>query len=229
MVETSTRQNLKDRPLRLADRAAAGEGQEYSFSISCKVIGTFFYTLTSTRRLSPSDGDSLGSDQSSGRESAEENQLQEPLYSNRGQYEDPPSSSRPRPVGGSTGAQLHHLTQVGLSSQIRAYPGVERVYVIISGGRSVLCITKYGGSLKKMYQSTFVLSFPEFSSSSVFQMPSSSLRDSSAPPLLLTSPTPEYLPEDASPSAHTSASLIKAIREELRRLAQKQAAVTTYH
>lgn len=72
MVETSTRQNLKDRPLRLADRAAAGEGQEYSFSISCKVIGTFFYTLTSTRRLSPSDGDSLGSDQSSGRESAEE-------------------------------------------------------------------------------------------------------------------------------------------------------------
>lgn len=73
-----------------------------------------------------------------------------------------------------------------------------------------------------------VLSFPEFSSSSVFQMPSSSLRDPSAPPLLLTSPTPEYPPEDASPSAHTSASLIKAIREELRRLAQKQAAVTSY-
>uniref|UniRef100_A0A3Q4N102 UPF0606 protein KIAA1549-like n=1 Tax=Neolamprologus brichardi TaxID=32507 RepID=A0A3Q4N102_NEOBR len=73
--------------------------------------------------------------------------------------------------------------------------------------------------------SAVVMSFPEFSSSSVFQMPSSSLRDPSAPPLLLTSPTPEYPPEDASPSAHTSASLIKAIREELRRLAQKQAAV----
>lgn len=73
-----------------------------------------------------------------------------------------------------------------------------------------------------------VLSFPEFSSSSVFQMPSSLLRDSSAPPLLLTSPTPEYPPEDASPSAHTSASLIKAIREELRRLAQKQPEVTGY-
>uniref|UniRef100_A0A3P9H1P9 Si:dkeyp-27e10.3 n=1 Tax=Oryzias latipes TaxID=8090 RepID=A0A3P9H1P9_ORYLA len=123
-------------------------------------------------------------------------QLQESIYSNRGQYEDPPSSSRPRPVGGSTGAQLHHLTQVGLSSQIGSYHGV--------------------------------LSFPEFSSSSVFQMPSSSLQDPSAPPLLLTSPTPEYPPEDASPSAHTSASLIKAIREELRRLAQKQAAVTSY-
>ncbi|MEQ2185635.1 hypothetical protein GOODEAATRI_020222, partial [Goodea atripinnis] len=57
---------------------------------------------------------------------------------------------------------------------------------------------------------------------------SSSLRDPSAPPLLLTSPTPEYPPEDASPSVHTSASLIKAIREELRRLAQKQATVTSY-
>ena len=30
-------------------------------------------------------------------------QLQESVYSKRGQYEDPPSSSRPRPVGGSTG------------------------------------------------------------------------------------------------------------------------------
>uniref|UniRef100_A0A3B4AU38 Uncharacterized protein n=1 Tax=Periophthalmus magnuspinnatus TaxID=409849 RepID=A0A3B4AU38_9GOBI len=125
----------------------------------------------------------------------------------RGQYDDLPSSSRPRPVGGSTGAQLHHLTQVGISSQIGAYPGV---------GHQDL--SRPGASR----ESVSVLSFPEFSSSSVFQMPSSSLRDSQAPPLLLTSPTPEYPPDDASPSAHTSASLIKAIREELRRLAQKQ-------
>lgn len=33
-------------------------------------------------------------------------QLQESVYSNRGQYEDPPSSSRPRPVGGSTGTLI---------------------------------------------------------------------------------------------------------------------------
>lgn len=32
-----------------------------------------------------------------------EEQLQDSVYSNRGQYEEPPSSSRPRPVGGSTG------------------------------------------------------------------------------------------------------------------------------
>ncbi|XP_042259298.1 UPF0606 protein KIAA1549 [Thunnus maccoyii] len=154
-------------------------------------------------------------------------QLQESVYPNRGQYEDPPSSSRPRPVGGSTGAQLHHLTQVGLSSQIGAYPGVGRSMSGPTGSswnqqHSDQDLSRPGASRES------VLSFPEFSSSSVFQMPSSSLRDPSAPPLLLTSPTPEYPPEDASPSAHTSASLIKAIREELRRLAQKQAAVTSY-
>ncbi|XP_069001536.1 UPF0606 protein KIAA1549 isoform X3 [Embiotoca jacksoni] len=154
-------------------------------------------------------------------------QLHESIYSSRGQYEDPPSSSRPRPVGGSTGAQLHHLTQVGLSSQIGAYPAVGRSMSGPTGSswnqqHSDQDLSRPGASRES------VLSFPEFSSSSVFQMPSSSLRDPLAPPLLLTSPTPEYPPEDASPSAHTSASLIKAIREELRRLAQKQAAVTSY-
>uniref|UniRef100_A0A3P9CDG4 UPF0606 protein KIAA1549 n=1 Tax=Maylandia zebra TaxID=106582 RepID=A0A3P9CDG4_9CICH len=121
-------------------------------------------------------------------------------------------------------AQLHHLTQVGLSSQIGAYPGVGRSMSGPTGSswnqqHSDQDLSRPGASRES------VMSFPEFSSSSVFQMPSSSLRDPSAPPLLLTSPTPEYPPEDASPSAHTSASLIKAIREELRRLAQKQAAV----
>ncbi|XP_074553921.1 UPF0606 protein KIAA1549 isoform X2 [Halichoeres trimaculatus] len=154
-------------------------------------------------------------------------QMQESIYSSRGQYDDPPSSSRPRPVGGSTGAQLHHLTQVGLSSHIGAYPGVGRSMSGPTGSswnqqHSDQDLSRPGASRES------VLSFPEFSSSSVFQMPSSSLRDPQAPPLLLTSPTPEYPPEDASPSAHTSASLIKAIREELRRLAQKQAAVTSY-
>ncbi|XP_078129660.1 LOW QUALITY PROTEIN: UPF0606 protein KIAA1549 [Sander vitreus] len=150
--------------------------------------------------------------------------LQDSVYSSRGQYEDPPSSSRPRPVGGSTGAQLHHLTQVGLSSQIAAFPGVGRSVSGPTGSswnqqHSDQDLSRPGASRES------VLSFPEFSSS-VFQMPGSSLRD--APPLLMTSPPPEYPPEDASPSAHTSASLIKAIREELRRLAQKQGAVTSY-
>ncbi|KAF1372046.1 hypothetical protein PFLUV_G00260270, partial [Perca fluviatilis] len=152
--------------------------------------------------------------------------LQESVYSSRGQYEDPPSSSRPRPVGGSTGAQLHHLTQMGLSSQMAAFPGVGRSVSGPTGSswnqqHSDQDLSRPGASRES------VLSFSEFSSS-VFQMPGSSLRDASAPPLLMTSPPPEYPPEDASPSAHTSASLIKAIRDELRRLAQKQVSVTSY-
>ncbi|XP_061662280.1 UPF0606 protein KIAA1549 isoform X2 [Syngnathoides biaculeatus] len=149
-------------------------------------------------------------------------QLQDHLYSSRGHYKKlPSSSSRPRPVGGSAGVQLQHLTQVGLSSQMGAYPAVGRS----ASGPSGSCWNQDLTGPVASRESA--LSFAEFSSSSVFQLPSSSLRDPSAPPLLLTSPTPEYLPEDASPSAHSSASLIKAIREELRRLAQKQA-VTSY-
>nr|XP_023832329.1 UPF0606 protein KIAA1549-like [Salvelinus alpinus] len=153
-----------------------------------------------------------------------EEQLQESVYANRGQYEEPPSSSRPRPVGGSTGAQLHHLTQVGLSSRISAYPGV---------GRSVSGPTGSSWNQQPLEQDLSgpgasresVLSFPEFSSPAVFQMPSSSLGDHSVPPMLLAPPTPEFPLEESSPSAQSSASLIKAIREELRRLAQKQVAV----
>ncbi|KAK6314996.1 hypothetical protein J4Q44_G00145250 [Coregonus suidteri] len=154
---------------------------------------------------------------------AEEQQLQESVYANRGQFEEPPSSSRPRPVGGSTGAQLHHLTQVGLSSRISAYPGV---------GRSVSGPTGSSWNQQPLDQDLSrpgasresVLSFPEFSSA-VFQMPSSSLGDHSVPPMLLAPPTPEFPLDESSPSAQSSASLIKAIREELRRLAQKQVAV----
>ncbi|XP_038833534.1 UPF0606 protein KIAA1549 [Salvelinus namaycush] len=157
---------------------------------------------------------------------AAEEQLQDSVYANRGQYEEPPSSSRPRPVGGSTGAQLHHLTQVGLSSRISAYPGV---------GRSVSGPTGSSWNQQPLDQDLSrpgasretVLSFPEFSSSGVFQMPSSSLGDHSVPPMLLAPPTPEFPLDESSPSAQSSASLIKAIREELRRLAQKQVAVAS--
>uniref|UniRef100_H3CCS0 Si:dkeyp-27e10.3 n=1 Tax=Tetraodon nigroviridis TaxID=99883 RepID=H3CCS0_TETNG len=156
-------------------------------------------------------------------------QLQESLYPSRGQYEDAPCPSRPPPVGGSTSVHFQQLTQVGLSSQMGAYPVV---------GRSMSGPT--GSSWNQPHpdqdqnpprasrESVKVLSFPEFSSSSVFQMAGSSLQDSAAPPLLLSSPAPDSPPEDASPSAHSSASLIKAIREELQRLAHKQAAVTSY-
>uniref|UniRef100_A0A673WBR1 UPF0606 protein KIAA1549-like n=1 Tax=Salmo trutta TaxID=8032 RepID=A0A673WBR1_SALTR len=113
-------------------------------------------------------------------------------YSTRGLYtEDLPFSARPRPVGGTTGAQLHHLTQMGLGSRINGgYP---------AGGR----------------------------------MPSrSALREPSSPLGHLDTHTTGfgYPPEESSsPPNHSSASLIKAIREELLRLSQKQQAVPSYH
>uniref|UniRef100_A0A3P8VIT5 UPF0606 protein KIAA1549-like n=1 Tax=Cynoglossus semilaevis TaxID=244447 RepID=A0A3P8VIT5_CYNSE len=114
------------------------------------------------------------------------------LFSSRGLYTDElPSSARPRPVGGTTGAQLHHLTQVGLSSRMNGYP---------AGAR----------------------------------MPRSGNREPMAPSAHLDPPVVGYMspcppPLDTSPPTHSSASLIKAIREELLRLSQKQAAVPSYH
>ncbi|TRY64665.1 hypothetical protein DNTS_028696 [Danionella cerebrum] len=155
----------------------------------------------------------------------------DPGYSSRGHYgEDMPSSSRPRPVGGSTvGAQLHQLTQVGLSSQIGLYPGVGRSVSGPSGSswtqyRSDEEISRPGSHREA------ILPFPEYSSSPVFQMPRTSLQDSPSPQTHLEAPNPGYISsEERSPPPHSSASLIKAIREELQRLSQKQVAVVSYH
>ncbi|XP_076861310.1 UPF0606 protein KIAA1549 isoform X2 [Brachyhypopomus gauderio] len=148
----------------------------------------------------------------------------DPGYSSRGQYgEDLPSSSRPRPVGGSAGAQLHQLTQVGLSSRISMYPGVGRSVSGPSGSSWTQYRTDEEVSRPGANRET-ILPFPEYSSSPVFQMPRTSLRDSPTPTAVYAAP------EESPPLPHSSASLIKAIREELQRLSQKQAAVVaSYH
>ncbi|KAJ8249867.1 hypothetical protein COCON_G00230830 [Conger conger] len=104
------------------------------------------------------------------------------LYSSRALYsEELPSSARPRPVGGTTGAQLHHLTQVGLSSRISAYPGGGR------GGSAQPGATVWGPyrpedeySRSAPVRDT-VLGSPDSSVPSLFQMPRTSLREPSAP------------------------------------------------
>ncbi|KAK9516974.1 hypothetical protein VZT92_024877 [Zoarces viviparus] len=155
------------------------------------------------------------------------------LYSSRGLYADElPSSARPRPVGGTTGAQLQHLTQVGLSSRMNGYPAGGRAAPGQNGG--IGWNHYYGEHFSRAEpEKDAFLDCPDYTSSSVFQTPRGGIREPSAPPVHLDSPGVGYLsaplPMDTSPPAHSSASLIKAIREELLRLSQKQAAVPSYH
>ncbi|XP_042080011.1 UPF0606 protein KIAA1549 isoform X2 [Haplochromis burtoni] len=139
------------------------------------------------------------------------------LYSSRGLYADElPSSARPRPVGGTTGAQLHHLAQVGLSSRMNGFPAGVRAAPGQNGGLG----------WNHYHDDNF--SRAEAEKDAIHR---SGIREPTAPPThldgvgYLTAPPPL----DTSPPTHSSASLIKAIREELLRLSQKQAAVPSYH
>ncbi|KAJ8245413.1 hypothetical protein GJAV_G00270470 [Gymnothorax javanicus] len=173
----------------------------------------------------------LGSGYAPVGESGRGEQIQpDALYSNRALYsEELPSSARPRPVGGTTGSQLHHLTQVGLSSRIGAYPGMGRSSSGPTGSSAWGAYRSDEEYSRSAPVRDTVVGSPDNSVPSSFQMPRSGLREPSAH---LDSPGigyPSAPLEENSPPSHSSASLIKAIREELMRLSQKQAAVPNYH
>ncbi|XP_041110303.1 UPF0606 protein KIAA1549-like isoform X2 [Polyodon spathula] len=166
---------------------------------------------------------------------------QESLYSSRGLYgEDIPSSARPRPVGGTTGAQLHHLTQVGLSSRMSSHPGQvlpERAAPNQpeASGWAPYRTDEEFTRMGQHRDPAQMLGFPDYSSSSMFQMPRTALRELAPAAHLQHSvlePVGTGFPSEAAdepPPGHSSASLIKAIREELMRLSQKQSAVQSFH
>ncbi|XP_061629254.1 UPF0606 protein KIAA1549 isoform X9 [Phyllopteryx taeniolatus] len=133
------------------------------------------------------------------------------LYSSRGLYAEAlPTSARPRPVGGATGVQLHHLTQVGLASRMNGFPAGVRGYPGHNGGIS----------WNNYHEDSYCRALPDNSA-----MARSVLREPSAPPTHLDAGA-GYLSAplslDTTPPTQSSASLIKAIREELLRLSQKQ-------
>uniref|UniRef100_A0A3P9KLS9 Si:ch211-1e14.1 n=1 Tax=Oryzias latipes TaxID=8090 RepID=A0A3P9KLS9_ORYLA len=169
--------------------------------------------LSSAAGLTPRQG--FGSAYTpAGEEVAPAEQLQsDGPYSRRGYYADePPSSARPRPVGGTTGTQLHHLAQVGLTGHANGYPaGVRAAF---PGGQNG------GVGWNRYHDNSFTREEPE----------KDAMHRSAAPPAHLDAAGVGYLTpqRDISPPTHSSASLIKAIREELLRLSQKQTAASGY-
>ncbi|XP_040201334.1 UPF0606 protein KIAA1549 homolog isoform X2 [Rana temporaria] len=164
-----------------------------------------------------------------------EPQQTEVQYPARMYPEDIPSVARPRPLGSTSGsAQIHQLTQVGIASRMGAQPTdlpLNRSGQP-SGGPS------WPSSYYNRDEET-TRNFPHRDAGHVH-----GAQDYGTPPMFggnrpaAGRQPPAHLPpsicypaasaEDIHPG-HSSASLIKAIREELLRLSQKQVVAPAYH
>ncbi|MEE6477925.1 hypothetical protein FKM82_011672 [Ascaphus truei] len=135
-----------------------------------------------------------------------EPQQAEPQYPARGMYPDEMLSvARPRPLGSTAGsAQIHQLTQVGIASRM--------------GAQATELPPNRVGQPQP----------PGPTWSSYYHPDEEAARTVPYRDPAPSSCYPSGSAEDLHPG-HSSASLIKAIREELLRLSQKQAAVPSYH
>ncbi|KAM8974738.1 LOW QUALITY PROTEIN: UPF0606 protein KIAA1549 homolog [Pelodytes ibericus] len=158
-------------------------------------------------------------------------------YPARGMYpEDIPPVARPRPLGSTSGsAQIHQLTQVGIASRMGAQPPdsqqnrAGQAPATGPGWSSYYHLEEGAPRNVSNRELTHPHGAQDYGSSQMFPV--------NRVPVRQALPTSHHAPSICYPSGsaedlhpgHSSSSLIKAIREELLRLSQKQAAVTTYH
>ncbi|KAM4748711.1 UPF0606 protein KIAA1549 homolog [Rhinophrynus dorsalis] len=165
-----------------------------------------------------------------------ESQQTDTQFPARGMYpEDMPSVARPRPLGSTAGsAQIHQLTQVGIASRMGAQatdqpPNRAGQAPVTGPGWSSYYHEEETPRNAPHRDPNYSLGTQDYGVPQMFvgnrgptrqPLPSSHLQSSIC--------YPSGSAEDFHPG-HSSASLIKAIREELLRLSQKQAVVPTYH
>uniref|UniRef100_A0A6I8NEK7 KIAA1549 n=1 Tax=Ornithorhynchus anatinus TaxID=9258 RepID=A0A6I8NEK7_ORNAN len=141
-----------------------------------------------------------------------------------------PSVARPRPIGGATGPQAQQLVPLDLPGRVGAQPADVPTGRAGPGQCGGPGWPSLGGREQgvRRGEASCVLGVQEYPSSSLFPGPRTLAREPSAP---TAHRGPGLSPGTAAdpPPAHSSASLIKAIREELLRLAQKQSVGAPFH
>ncbi|XP_069618942.1 UPF0606 protein KIAA1549 homolog isoform X3 [Ranitomeya imitator] len=166
-------------------------------------------------------------------ETATESQQAEGQYPGRMYPEDLTSVARPRPLGSNSGpAQIHQLTQVGIASRMGAQSTELAPSRSVQGFSGPVWPSYYSHEEETPRNAAHreaghTHGAQDYSGPQMFSVNRGPNRQpgSHLPPSICY---PSSSAEDVHPG-HSSASLIKAIREELLRLSQKQVVAPTYH